>query len=148
MRTSKELMQSLSREALVPQEEMLEVAKKQGNLYIGIPKEISYQENRIALVPDDVALLVNNGHQVLVETNAGKNAHFEDTDYSEAGAQIVYSPEDVYKADIILKVAPPLAHESAMMKPWQTLICALQLPVQPKDFLKHLMQKKLNCIAF
>jgi alanine dehydrogenase len=148
MRTSKELMQSLSREALVPQEEMLEVVKKKGSLFIGIPKEISYQENRIALVPDDVALLVNNGHQVLVETNAGKNAHFEDTDYSEAGAQIVYSPEDVYKADIILKVAPPLAHESALMKPGQTLICALQLPVQPKDFLKHLMMKKLNCIAF
>ena len=79
MRTSKELMQSLSREALVPQEEMLEVVKKKGSLFIGIPKEISYQENRIALVPDDVALLVNNGHQVLVETNAGKNAHFEAT---------------------------------------------------------------------
>jgi alanine dehydrogenase len=148
MKTSKELMQSLSREALSPQEEMLEVVNKKGTLVIGIPKEISFQENRVALVPDDVALLVNNGHQIIVETGAGKNAHFEDSDYSEAGAQIVYTPNDVYKADIILKVAPPLTSESTMMHGNQTLISALQLPVQPKDFLKHLMQKKIHAIAF
>lgn len=148
MKTSKELMQTLSRAAFVPQEEMLEVARKKGSLNIGIPKEISFQENRVALVPDDVALLVNNGHQVIVETGAGKNAHFEDTDYSEAGAQIVYSAEDVYKANIILKVAPPLQSETNMMHLGQTLISALQLPVQPKDFLKHLMQKKIHAIAF
>lgn len=148
MKTSKELLQSLSREAMIPQEEMLEVGRKYGSLYIGIPKEISYQENRIALVPDDVALLVNNGHRVIVETNAGKNAHFDDIDYGEAGAQVVYSPADVYKADIILKVAPPLAEETDLMHLGQTLISALQLPVQPKDFLKHLMQKKLIAIAY
>ena len=48
---------------------------------------------------------LTTGHQILVETGAGKNAHFEDNDYSEAGAQIVYTADDVYKADIILKVA-------------------------------------------
>lgn len=148
MITSKELLQSLSMGALSPKEEMLEVVRKKGNLYIGIPKEISSEEKRLALVPDDVALLVNNGHQVLVETGAGKNAHFEDTDYSEAGAQIAYSAADVYKADTILKVAPPVLSEIDMMKPNQTLISALQLAVQPKDFLKHLMQKKVNAIAF
>ena len=57
MKTSKELMQTLSRAAFVPQEEMLEVSRKKGSLKIGIPKEISFQENRVALVPDDVALL-------------------------------------------------------------------------------------------
>lgn len=148
MRTSKELLQSLSMQAFVPQEEMLEVAKKKGCLYIGIPKEISSKENRISLVPDDVALLVNNGHQVLVETGAGKNAHFQDNDYSEAGAQIVYSPGEVYKADIILKVSPPMLTETSLMQLNQTLVSALQLTVQPKDFLKHLMQKKINAIAF
>jgi len=148
MKTSKELMQSLSREALTPQEEMLEVTRKKGSLNIGIPKEVSSQENRIALVPDDVALLVNNGHEVIVETGAGKNAHFEDTDYSEAGAQIVYSAQDVYKANIIIKVAPLVSTETPLMQMGQTLISALQLPVQPKDFLKPLMQKKLNAVAF
>lgn len=132
----------------MPQEEMLEIARKKGSLNIGIPKEISFQENRVALVPDDVALLVNNGHQVIVETNAGKHAHFDDTDYSEAGATIVYSAQDVYKADIILKVAPPIQNETTMLQMGQTLLSALQLPVQPKDFLKPLMQKKLQAIAF
>jgi len=148
MKTSKELMQSLSREALVPQEEMLEITRKKGSLNIGIPKEVSSQENRVALVPDDVALLMNNGHEVIVETGAGNNAHFDDTDYSEAGAQIVYSAQDVYKANIIIKVAPPVQSETTLMQMGQTLISALQLPVQPKDFLKPLMQKKLNAIAF
>src|SRR5574337_1416942 len=102
--SSKDLLKSLSQSALMPQEEMLEVSKKKGKLSIGIPREISFQENRLALVPDAVSLLVNNGHQVIVETNAGKMSNFQDNDFSEAGAQIVYSPEEVYKnAEIIVK---------------------------------------------
>jgi alanine dehydrogenase len=148
MKTSKELLASLTQTALKPQEEMLEVARKKGKLYIGIPKETSFQENRVALVPDAVALLVNNGHDVVVETNAGKMANFQDHDYSEAGAQIVYSPNDVFKADIILKVAPPSPEEIDMMQQKQTLISSLQLTVQPEDFLKQLMAKKVTAIAF
>ncbi|HTB31981.1 MAG TPA: alanine dehydrogenase [Bacteroidia bacterium] len=141
-------MRTLTKGALATQEEMLEVAHKKGSLTIGIPKEISYQENRIALVPDDAALLVVHGHKVVVETNAGKNAHFEDTDFSEAGCQIAYGAGEVYKSDVILKVTPPLITEIEMMHPGQTLISALQLSVQPKDFLKYLMEKKINAIAF
>ena len=148
MKTSKELLASLSQTALMPQEEMLEIGRKKGKLFIGIPKEISFQENRVALVPDAVALLVNNGHQIIVETNAGKMANFQDHDYSEAGAQIVYSAEEVYKADIILKVAPPSPQEIEMMQQKQTLISALQLTVQPEDFLKQLMAKRITAIAF
>ena len=148
MKTSKELLASLTQTALMPQEEMLEVGKKKGRLYIGIPRETSFQENRVALVPDAVALLVNNGHNVVVETNAGKMSNFQDHDYSEAGAQIVYSPEDVFKADIILKVAPPSPQEIEMMQQRQTLISALQLTVQPENFLKQLMQKRITAIAF
>jgi alanine dehydrogenase len=148
MKTSKELLASLTQTALMPQEEMLEVGRKKGKLYIGIPKEISFQENRVALVPDAVALLTNNGHRIVVESNAGKMANFQDHDYSEAGAQIVYSAEDVYKADIILKVAPPSPQEIGMMQTKQTLISALQLTVQPEDFLKQLMAKRITAIAF
>jgi len=135
----KDVMRTLTKGALATQEEMLEVGHKKGSLTIGIPKEISYQENRIALVPDDAALLVNHGHKVLVETNAGKNAHFEDNDFSEAGCQIAYGAGEVYKADVILKVTPPLVNEIEMMHPGQTLISA---------FLKYLMEKKINAIAF
>lgn len=148
MKTSKELLASLTQTALMPQEEMLEVGRKKGKLFIGIPKEISFQENRVALVPDAVALLVNNGHTIIVETNAGKMANFQDHDYSEAGAQIVYTPEEVYKADIILKVAPPSPQEIEMMQQKQTLISALQLTVQPENFLKQLTAKRITAIAF
>ncbi len=148
MKTSKELLASLTQTALKPQEEMLEVARKKGKLLIGIPKEISFQENRVALVPDAVALLVNNGHEIIIESNAGKMANFQDHDYSEAGAQIVYSPEDVYKANIILKVAPPSPQEIEMMQQKQTLISSLQLTVQPEDFIKKLIAKKITAVAF
>jgi alanine dehydrogenase len=148
MITSKELLVSLSKGALMPQEEMLEVARKKGKLFIGIPKETSYQENRVALVPDAVSLLVNNGHTIVIESDAGKMANFQDNDYSEAGAQIVHSAEEVFKADIILKVAPPSLDEIEMIQQRQTLFSALQLTVQPENFVKQLMDKKITAIAY
>ncbi len=145
---SKDVLFSLTKGGYAPQEEMLEVARKKGKLYIGIPKEMAFQENRVPLVPDAVALLVNNGHRIIIETGAGKAAHFEDTDYSEAGAEIVYSAKEVFKADIILKIAPPTLDEIECMQTKQTLFSSLQLTVQPEDFLKKLVAKKLNCVAY
>jgi alanine dehydrogenase len=109
---------------------------------------MAFQENRVPLVPDAVALLINNGHRIVIETGAGSAAHFEDTDYSEAGAEIVYSAKEVYKADIILKIAPPTLEEIECMQTRQTLFSSLQLTVQPEDFLKKLIAKKLNCVAY
>jgi len=149
MKPKQTLLQSLGQTALMTQEETLEVVRKKGSLSIGIPKEISFQENRVALVPEAVSLLVNNGHRVLVESNAGKMSNFQDHDYSEAGAQIAYSPEEVYKnSEIILKVAPPSLEEIEWMHPKQTLISALQLTVQPENFMKSLMNKKITAIAY
>lgn len=149
MKISPETLKTLAIEAaLMPQEEMLEVGKKKKRLYIGIPKETSFQENRVALVPDSVALLVSNGHEVVVETNAGKTANFTDKDYSEAGAKISYDTKEVFKADIIMKVAPPSAEEIEMMQRKQTLLSALQLSVQNRESLKSLMDKKITAIAW
>lgn len=145
---TKDVLFSLTKGVLAPQEEMLEVARKKGKLYIGIPKEIAFQENRVPLVPDAVALLVNNGHRIIVEAGAGKAANFDDNDYSEAGAEIVHTPEEVYKANTILKIAPPTLEEVEMMQPKQTLLSALQWTTHPDDFLKKLIAKKLNCVAF
>jgi alanine dehydrogenase len=145
---SKETLMSLTKGAMAPQEEMLEVARKKGKLFIGIPKEVAFQETRVPLVPDAVALLVNNGHRIIIEAGAGSAAHFEDNDYSEAGAEIAYSAVDVYKADVILKIAPPTIDEIEMMQHKQILFSALQLHVQPENFLRKLISKKLNCVAF
>lgn len=149
MKTSRDVLLSLTKGALMPQEEMLEVARKKGSLKIGIPREISFQENRVTLVPDDVALLVNHGHEVLVEMGAGKSANFQDNDYSEAGARIAYTPEELYKdSEIILKVAPPSLQEIEYMQPKQTLLSTLQLPAQPENFLRKLLDKKITALAF
>jgi alanine dehydrogenase len=131
-----------------PQESMLEVKNKKNKLYIGIPKEVSFQENRIPLTPLSVALLVNNGHEVMLESNAGKAANFSDKDYSEQGAHIVFDTKKVYEADIIIKIAPPTMAEIELMKPGQTLISALQLSTLKAECIHALIQKKVTALCF
>jgi alanine dehydrogenase len=135
-------------EFLRPQEEMLEVGKQKSRLTIGVPKENSSLENRVVLVPDGVGLLTRHGHQVVIEAGAGISAHFTDHEYSEAGGQIVYSPDEVYKSDLILKVAPVTPAEQEFLKPRQTLISALQLGVQKEEYFRSLIQKKVTALAF
>jgi len=132
-----------------PQESMLEVKSKKNKLYIGIPKEVSFQENRIALTPLSVALLVNNGHDIIMESNAGQAANFSDKDYSEQGAQIVYDSKQVYDAaDIIIKIAPPTLKEVDLMKPGQILISTLQLSTLKADCLQAMINKKITALSF
>jgi len=133
---------------LQPKESLLEVKKQQQHLFIGIPKEISFQENRIALTPLSVALLVNNGHQVMLESDAGKAANFLNNHYSEQGAQIVFDTKKVYEADIIIKIAPPTLQEIEMMKPGQILISALQISTLKADCLQALLNKKITALCF
>jgi alanine dehydrogenase len=134
--------------SLLPKEEMLEIARKKGSLFIGIPKEISFQERRVALVPDAVSLLVANGHRVKIESKSGEGSNFTDNEYSEAGAEICANPKEVFECDIIFKVAPPSEEEVEMMPGNQTLISALQLSNQPKVILQKLMSKKITAIAW
>lgn len=149
MITDPELLKTLIQKgSLLPKEEMLEVRKKKGNLFIGIPKETSFQERRVALVPEAVTLLVSNGHQVLIETNAGEGSNFTDNEYSEAGAQIVYDRKSIYSCDIILKVAPPSEEEVELMTGNQTFISALQIATQPKEILQKLIAKKVTAVAW
>lgn len=131
-----------------PQESMLEVRTRKNKLYIGIPKETSFQENRIAITPLSVATLVNNGHTVILESNAGMGANFTDNNYSEQGAQIVYDTQQVYQADIILKIAPPTLAEIELMKMNQTLISALQTSTIKAEYLYALLSKKVTALCF
>lgn len=133
---------------LLPKEETLEIGKRDKSLYIGLPKETTFQENRICLVPQAVALLVNNGHRVVIESGAGLNSKFTDSDYSEGGAEIAYDKTEVYKAEILLKISPPSIEEIELMQRKQVLFSALQLSVQPDDFIRRLLSKKVSAIAF
>jgi len=149
MITDPELLKSLLHQgALMPQEEMLAIKRKKGALFIGIPKETSFQERRVALVPEAVSLLVANGHRVRVESQAGQGSNFSDAEYSEAGAELTTDPKEVYACDLIFKVAPPSESEIERMPGNQTLISALQLATQPKATLENLAAKKITCIAW
>ena len=133
---------------LYPQESLLQVKKQQNVLYIGIPKENSFQENRLAITPDGVHLLVNHGHEVRIESGAGKESRFTDKEFSDAGAKIVYSTEEVFRADIILKVEPSTLDEINLMNPGKVLISALQLGNQTPEYLKAINAKKLTALAY
>jgi len=140
--------EALAKSGLYPQEEMLRVKKGKKSFLIGLPQEISLQENRISLTPDAVALLVSRGHDVWVERKAGEGSKFTDKQYSEAGATIVHSPQEVYKADIILKIEPPTPEEIELFKPGQTLISALQLGHLDQEYIHALLRKKVTALAY
>jgi alanine dehydrogenase len=149
MMTDPQILKKLIQQgSLLPKEEMLEIARKKGSLFIGIPKETSFQERRVALVPEAVTVLVANGHRVKIESKSGEASNFTDNEYSEAGAEICHNPKEIFECDIIFKVAPPSEEEVEMMRGNQTLISALQLSIQPKVILQKLMQKKITAIAW
>jgi alanine dehydrogenase len=138
----------LGQAGFMPQEEMLELIKKQKQLVIGLPKETYRFENRIALTPQAVNLLTLNEHKVIIESDAGKGANYHDKDYSEAGGLVINDKESVYKCDIILKVAPFSLEEINLLKEGQTVISALHVNLQTEETIKRLMQKKVKAIAF
>lgn len=130
------------------QESMARVKKRGTQVVIGIPRETADQEKRVVLTPEAVALLVQNGQRVKVETNAGKLAKFSDTDYSEAGASVVLSNREALDADVVLKVEPPTLEEIDSMRQGSCLISALQLGKQNASFIQALNQKKVTAVAF
>lgn len=137
-----------TRQQLLPQEEKLEVARQKGELFIGLPKETSYQERRICLTPDAVSSLVAHGHRVLMESGAGLTASYSDKEYSDAGAEITHDTKKVFGCPIILKVEPATVAEIEMMNHETLIISALQLKTQKKEYFNALQTKKITALAF
>ncbi len=131
----------------ITQPETLDIGKKNNSMIIGIPKEITMQENRVALVPSAVGTLIGRGHRVIIESGAGEKSKYLDNAYSEVGADIVPDNREVYKADVIMKVEPPTLTEIAMMHSDQLLISALQLPYISSDYIRRLRQKRVTALA-
>lgn len=130
------------------QTETLQRKPKSHEMFIGIPKEITLQENRVSLVPSSIETLTGRGHAVIVETGAGTPSNFKDHHFSEAGAQIAYSAAEVYrKANIIIKVAPPTLEEIDLMNVGSILISPLQLPIISAEYLYRLKHKRIIALA-
>ncbi len=129
-------------------EETLDIKPQGAKLYIGIPKETAFQENRVALIPEAVAVLVNNGHEVLVETKAGEGSKYDDSDFSEAGAKIAHNKEEVYKAPILIKSAPVVEEDLPYLQLNQTIISPIHIPILKKEFIEKMMAKRITALGF
>jgi len=129
-------------------EETLDIKPKGAELLIGIPKENSFNENRIALTPEAVGVMIANGHQVVVETKAGDGASYTDKDYSDAGAKIAYDKKEVFECDILVKSAPVSESECELLKPNQYIISPIHLAVMKREILQKMMDKKITALSF
>ncbi|NRD78313.1 alanine dehydrogenase [Bacillus sp. BRMEA1] len=117
-------------------------------MFIGVPKEIKNNENRVALTPAGVVSLINAGHQVLVEKNAGIGSGFADEDYAKAGAQIIESAEQVWaQSNMIMKVKEPLTSEYSYFRPGLILFTYLHLAAEPA-LAQALKDKGVIAIAY
>ena len=129
-------------------EETLDIKLQEAKLFIGLPKENALQENRVALIPDAVGVLVNNGHEVVVETTAGEGSKYSDREFSEAGAKIAYDKAEVYKAPILIKSAPVAETDLPHLQMNQTIISPIHLPVLKKEILEGMMEKRITGLGF
>jgi alanine dehydrogenase len=133
----------------VPQELAVRVEKQHASLRIGVPKESLFQENRVPITPEMVAVLVSNDHAVFVQSHAGIGARYSDRDFSEAGAIICFKVEDVYKqADIIVKVSPPADEEVQLLRENQVVISAVNMGSLSPEYLNQLIRKNITAIGF
>ena len=146
MATSKPIVStSFSYETL---EETLDIKSKRASLHIGLPKETAFQENRVALIPDAVGVLVDNGHEVVVETTAGEGSKYTDKDFSEAGAKIAHNKEEVYKANILIKSAPVIEQDLPHLQMNQTIISPIHLSILQKHIIEQMMAKRITALGF
>ena len=137
-----------TQEQLLPQEEKLEIARHKSELFIGIPKETSYQERRICLTPDAVYSLTSHGHRIMVESGAGLSSSYSDKEYSDAGAEITLDTKKVLGCPIILKVEPLTMEEIEMIQRETIVISAIQLKTRKAEYFEALQKKKITALAF
>lgn len=137
-----------SEEELIPKEEKLEIIKKGKQFSIGIPKETCLNERRTCITPDAVQVLVEHGHEIIIESGAGQGSFFTDLQYSESGARITQDAKEAFSQDLVLKINPPTEEEIDYFKPNTYLVSALQINLRDKDYFTKIAEKKINAIAF
>lgn len=128
------------------QTEVLETHKGKKPLVIGIPREES-EDSRVALVPNSIRSIVGFGHKVLVEAEAGIKSNYTNHHYAEAGADITYAKDEVYKANLIIKISPIRLYELELMNNGTIVIAPTHQPTMTEEIIEKLKQKKIIAIA-
>ncbi len=137
-----------NKEELMPQEETLEVYSSKNNFSIGIIKETDTNENRIPLSPLGVELLIDEGFQVIIERGAGNGANFSDVQYSEFGAQIIDEKEEVFKADILLKISSFTDKEIELLRKDQLIFSTINIYSLDKEYIQKLIKKRVTALSY
>lgn len=141
------ILSPFTKQQLLPQEEKLEIARHKTELFIGIPKETSFQERRICLTPDAVNSLTYHGHRVMIEAGAGESSSYSDKEYANAGAEITNDTKKVFSCPMLLKVEPASLAEIEMMNPNAIIISAIQIKTRKKVYFEALAKKKITALA-
>jgi len=134
--------------SLFPEECLLREIARQPRLSIGIPKENADVETRLALTPEGVAIVTEEGHSVYVQRGAGEPMSYSDLQYSEAGAYMVDEASEVFGVDLVLKIAPPTIDELNLMHDRSSILSMLQLSNLSAECIKLMMKKKMTAIAY
>jgi alanine dehydrogenase len=135
-------------EQAMTREQLADLSEKNQTLRIGIPRETLYDEQRVPLAPESVSMLVQMGHSVLVEQDAGQGAGFPDIEFAEAGATICQATDEIFNSDVVLKVTPPTAEEIEMLANRKLLISALHFCGRDKAYFQSLMKKRSTAIGY
>lgn len=134
--------------SFVVRELLQKVEKQRTSLVIGVPRENQKHEKRVPLTPETVSLLVDSGYRVLLEAGAGLSINYTDSYYAESGAEIVDTAEEVFRADLILKILPPTLEEVSMMRPRTTVFSFLHIHKLSLSLLELMSEKKINALAY
>jgi len=138
---------SFGNTAFMPKEEQLDTAVKRKKISIGIASDKKNDEKRVALTPEAVNILVENGNEVIVQKGAGSGANYSDKDYAENGAMITESLARVFSAEAVIKVAPFTLHEVDYLKGNQIVMSFLNVLQLSEETLAKLIRKKVTAIA-
>jgi len=134
--------------SFVVRELLQKVESRGASLVIGVPKEDQKHEKRVPLTPETVSLLVESGYRVLLEAGTGLTINYTDSYYAESGAEIVETPEEVFQADLILKILPPTLEEIGMMRPRTTIFSFLHIHQLSLPLLELMSEKRINALAY
>lgn len=139
---------TINKQWFVYQEKEVFPDRKPKRLVIGMPNELDKGENRICLTPESVHILISMGHEVVLQRGAGDNAHYTDHEYADAGAMIVETISEVYRADVLIKATSVSVADTTYMHERQVILSPLKLCDMRKEAIVEMMQRKVTAIGF